>query len=129
MRSACAATLLCLTLLGCSSAAAGGGLAVRASGAPPKLTFVEIDNRHWSSVTIYAVRDGMRRRVGMAVPAHTTTIRIPAHLIDPFGRLQLQAVPDGAGAGITTERLPVSPGQRVTWTLAAKLEMSSIGVW
>ena len=121
--------MLCLTLLGCSSASTSGALAVRASGAPSELTFVEIDNRHWSTVTIYAIRDGMRRRVGTAVPAHTTTIRIPAHLIDPFGRLQLQAIPDGARAGITTDRLPVAPGQRVTWTLAARLEMSSVGVW
>jgi hypothetical protein len=128
MRPPCAATLLCLTLLGCSSAS-GGALAVRASGAPAPITFIEIDNRHWSTVTIYAIRDGMRRRLGTAVPAHTTSLRVPAHLIAPFGRLQLQAVPDGGSPGITTDRLPIAPGQRVSWTLQARLEMSSIGVW
>lgn len=120
--------MLCLTLFGCS-AAAGEALAIRASGAPAPVTYVEIDNRHWSTVTIYAVRDGMRRRLGTVDPAHTTRLHLPAHLIDPLGRVQLQAVPDGTGAPIMTDRLPVGAGQRVNWTLEARLEMSSIGVW
>ena len=128
MRQPCAATMLCLTLLGCASAS-GGALAIRASGAPAPITFVEIDNRHWSTVTIYAVRDGMRRRLGTVDPAHTTRLRLPAHLIDPLGRVQLQAVPDGAGAPLTTGHLQIGAGQRVSWTLEARLEMSSVGVW
>lgn len=128
MRPASAATVLCLTLLGCSSASSGA-LAIRASGESTPITFVEIDNRHWSPVTIYAVREGMRRRLGTAVPGHTTALRIPTHLLDSLHRLQLQAVPDGGTGGIVTDRLPIVPGQRVTWTLEARLEMSSVGVW
>ena len=123
-----AATLLCLTMIGCS-AGVGGALEVQSSGNPAPFTLVEIDNRHWSPVTIYAVRDGMRRRLGVVTPARMTTLRVPAHLMDRLGGLQLLAIPDGAPAGITTDRLRIAPGQRVSWTLEARLEMSSVGVW
>jgi hypothetical protein len=119
---------LCLTLGGCASAS-GGALALSASGAPAPVTLLEVDNRHWSTVTIYAVRDGMRRRLGTAVTARTTTFRVPAHLLDGLGRITLQAVPDGVAPAITTESVSVAAGQRVTWTLQARLEQSSLGVW
>jgi hypothetical protein len=128
MPSRCAATLLCMTLLGCSSATSGA-LATQASDAHSRFTIVEVDNRHWSAVTVYAVRDGMRRRLGTVVTAQTGRFHVPSYLIDPLRRIQLQAVPDGIGVGITTGLMPVGPGQRVSWTLEARLEMSSVGVW
>jgi hypothetical protein len=128
MKSVCAATALCLALGGCAFAS-GGAVAVGASGTPTPVTFLEIDNRHWSTVTIYAVRDGMRRRLGTAVTARTTTLRVPAHLLDGLGLLTLQAVPDGAGRGGVIERVSVTAGQRVTWTIQARLEQSSLGAW
>lgn len=118
--------MLCLAIDGC--AASSGG----APGLPPvpaAFTFVEIDNRHWSPVTIYAVRDGMRQRLGVAITARRTTFRVPPHALDGLGRLTLQAVPDGAAAGITTESVRVAAGQRVAWTLSMRLEQSSLAVW
>lgn len=100
-----------------------------ASGRPAPVTFLEIDNRHWSTVTIYAVREGMRRRLGTAVTARTTTLRVPEHLLDGLGLLTLQAVPEGGGRGGLTERVRVAAGQRVTWTIQARLEQSSLGAW
>lgn len=96
------------------------------SGAIP----LQITNHHYLDITIYAVHDGQRSRVGVAGGSGSTTILLPARLIGLGGQLQLVGDPIGsADERAVTEVIIVQPGQFIQWLLEAGLARSSVAVY
>ncbi len=100
----------------------------RATAAPAP-TLLRVDSHHWSDVTVYAVRDGLRLRLGTVTAASSATFRIPPYLLNLSGELQLVGDPIGGGRLIRMEPIYIRPGGRAEWTLESELGASSLGVW
>ncbi len=90
---------------------------------------LRVDSHHWSDVTIYAVRDGVRLRVGTVSAAGSATFRIPPYLLNFAGELQLVGDPLGGGRPIRMDPIYIRPGGFAEWTLESNLKNSSLGVW
>ena len=91
---------------------------------------LHIDSNHWSDVTVYAVRDGTRMRLGTVTAASSAVFRIPPYMLNLHGELQLEGVPSiSGGSSIRMEPVFIRPGGRAEWTLESDLQRSSLGVW
>ena len=90
---------------------------------------LRVDSHHWSDVTVYAVRDGIRLRLGTVSAASSATFRVPPHLLNLAGELQLVGDPLGGGKPIHMEPVYIRPGGLAEWTLESGLQHSSLGVW
>ena len=64
--------------------------------------FVRVENRSMLDMTVYVVRGGERRRLGLVNALSTQTLTIPSALVDGPGVLRFLADPIGAN------RTPVS---------------------
>ena len=80
----------------------------------PGPTTVEIDNRGFPDMTIYAVNGGQRERLGLAMGHRKTTLTIPAWLIRGGTTLTFLCDPVGSPALPVTEQLGVYPGDVVS---------------
>jgi hypothetical protein len=90
---------------------------------------LRVDSHHWSDVAVYAVRDGIRLRLGTVNAAGSATFRVPPYLLNLAGELQLVGDPLGGGRPVRMEPVYVRPGGRAEWTLESGLQNSSLGVW
>jgi len=101
-----------------------------ASGAVPprERTMVTVKNSNWMDVDVFAVRGTTRVRVGTVTGLSTATFRVPTEYA-PDGNLQLLVDPIGSDATYLTEKISVSPGQRVELTVTSVIRMSSFSVW
>jgi hypothetical protein len=91
---------------------------------------LHVDSYHWSDVTVYAIRDGIRLRLGTVTALGSATFRIPPYLLNLHGELQLEGDPSvGGGKPVRMEPVYIRPGGRAEWTLENGLQRSSIGVW
>ncbi len=91
---------------------------------------LHIDSNHWSDVTVYAVRDGARIRLGTVTATSSAVFRIPPYMLNLHGELQLEGVPSiSGGSSIRMEPVFIRPGGRAEWTLESDLQRSSLGVW
>lgn len=95
---------------------------------PQTAAFVEVTNTNWLDVVVYSVRSGVRWRLGMVRSLSTETFRIPRyHLLSGSG-LRLMADPIGSSQAFVSERIPASPGDRVTFTVAPRLAQSYFAI-
>lgn len=90
---------------------------------------IEIQNRHTLDLTIYVTRSGKAQRVGMAIAARSTHLRIPVRLLSPGNELVLMAHAIGAARRLQSERMVVMPGQQVVWTIDHGFGSASSAVW
>lgn len=96
---------------------------------PDAVVPLQVENHHWSDVTIYVERDGQMQRIGTATATSNSVINFPARLLAPGGLFRLIADPVGSRGVLRTELLSVHPGQTITWTLESQLVRSSVAVW
>jgi hypothetical protein len=100
-----------------------------ASGtAQPERVAVTVKNTNWMDMDVFAVRGGTRARVGSVTGLTTATFRVPANFA-PDGILQFMVDPIGSDAAYVTDKIVVSPGQRVELTIGSVLRMSTFAVW
>lgn len=92
-------------------AACGGGRAVR-PGTEPK-TVLEVDNQSFNDMNIYVVNGGQRIRLGRAIGKVRTDLTIPRGVLTFARELQFEADPAGTRRGGVTNRIWVTPGDRV----------------
>jgi hypothetical protein len=90
---------------------------------------VRVQNRSWADAAIYLVSNGLVQRIGLAPAVGTTTLWVPARLLQPSSDVRLVSAPIGSNRSHATEPLLVRPGQMVELTLDNALGLSSWGVW
>ena len=78
---------------------------------------VQVDNRGFADMVIYAVSGSQRVRLGLASGNTTISFTIPVMLTRGAGPLKFLADPIGGSRSPITEELVVRPGEIVTLTI------------
>ena len=103
-----AAVVTVLTLAACKSTGSSG------APAPPRSeAFVRVENRSMLDMTIYVVRGGERRRLGLVNALTTQMLSIPSVLVEGSGVLRFQADPIGGSRAPISEEIFVRNGDVV----------------
>jgi hypothetical protein len=92
----------------------------------PDTITIRVSNNNSLDMTVYAVNQTMRVRLGLVNTASTQRFTVSLHQISPTGELQLLADPVGSRRTLTSEAIHVFAGQAVEWTLQADLRQSSL---
>jgi hypothetical protein len=77
-------------------------------------TILVVDNQSPLEVTIHALRDGQRRRLGQATALGTTRLTIPESLMFGPTSLRFEVDPIGSPRTVMSQQLTVVPGDEVT---------------
>ena len=96
---------------------------------PDASTTVEVTNRNWSDMVVYAVRAGTRHRLGTVTSMTTRQLRVPRGLASGGSGVLLVADPIGGREYFNTGRIMVGPGQQIQLTLENHLPLSNYSVW
>ena len=78
---------------------------------------VQVENRGFADMVIYAVSGSQRVRLGLATGNSTKSFSIPAALIRGSSPLKFLADPIGGSRSPITEEIVVQPGDIVTLTI------------
>ena len=92
----------------------------------PDTITIRVSNNNSLDMTVYAVNQSMRIRLGIVNTASTQRFTVSLHQVSPSGELQLLADPVGSRRTLTSEAIHVFAGQAVEWTLQADLRQSSL---
>jgi hypothetical protein len=76
-------------------------------------TFVEVENRSMLDMTVYVMRGGERRRLGLVNALSTQVLPIPPVLVEGLGVLRFVADPIGASRTPVSEEIVVRHGDTV----------------
>jgi hypothetical protein len=98
---------LALGALACST-----GRASRGDDEPVKTT-IDVQNQGFNDMTVYALREGVRTRLGIAPGNTTTVLTIPPALLSGTTFLRFVADPIGGNRTPVTEEVDVSPGDQL----------------
>jgi hypothetical protein len=110
-RISAALALFFVTLVACSTMAPGSG------NDQNQRTAVQVDNRGFSDMNVYAARSAQRVRLGMA-PGHSTTLfTVPPGLVSGLTPLRFIADPIGGTRPSVSEEITVAPGDTVVMTI------------
>ena len=123
-RLALVAVVLAVSLGGCSRKS-NPGLAP----APLEEIPLEVTNHHYLDITIYAIHDGQRTRLGVAGGSAHTRMLVPSRLLGVGRELRLYGDPIGSSDGAVTEVVVVQQGQYIEWLLEPGLDRSTISVY
>ena len=96
-----------VVMAGCRSANRGGQAVQRPE------TFVEVENRSMLDMTVYVMRGGERRRLGLVNALSTQVLAIPSTLVEGMGVLRFVADPIGASRTPVSEEIVVRHGDTV----------------
>ncbi|HEY1306146.1 MAG TPA: hypothetical protein VGF24_21480 [Vicinamibacterales bacterium] len=92
----------------------------------PDTITISVSNNNALDMTVYAVNQSMRIRLGTVTTASTQHFTVSLHQISPTGELQLLADPVGSRRTLTSEAIHVTAGQAVEWVLQADLRQSML---
>ena len=92
----------------------------------PDTIEVSVSNNNSLDMTVYAVNQSMRVRLGTVTTASTQHFTLNLHQISATGEFQLLADPFGSRRTLTSEAIHVFAGQSVEWVLQADLRQSSL---
>ena len=96
----------------CSTMAPGSG-----STDQNQRTAVQVDNRGFSDMTVYAARSAQRVRLGLAPGNSTTVLGVPPGLVSGLTPLRFIADPIGGARASVSEEITVAPGDTVMMTI------------
>ena len=101
-----------LSLAGCGTLSPGSG-----GSGQDEATAVQVENRGFVDMTVYAVRSTQRVRLGL-VPGHSTRVfDVPRTLMGGLTQLRFVADPIGATRLSVSEEITVAPGDTVVMTI------------
>ena len=89
---------------------------------------ISVSNSNPLDMTVYAVNQSMRIRLGTVSTASTQRFTVSLHQISPTGELQLLADPVGSRRTFRSEPIQVFAGQFVEWVLQADLRQSTLTI-
>ena len=90
---------------------------------------LRVTNHNFLDVTVYALHNGQRTRVGTVTGSSAQVFYLPPRLLGLAREIQLLGDPIGSTDFALTETLIVQPGQYIEWTLESDLRRSSVGVY
>ena len=90
---------------------------------------LRVTNHNFLDVTVYALHNGQRTRVGTVTGSSSQVFYLPARLLGLGREIQLFGDPIGSTDFAVTETLIIQPGQYIEWTLETDLRRSSVGVY
>ena len=90
---------------------------------------LRVTNHNFLDVTVYAIHNGQRTRVGTVTGSSSQVFYLPPRLLGLGREIQLLGDPIGSTDFALTETLMVQPGQYIEWTLETDLRRSSVGVY
>lgn len=73
-------------------------------------TTLTVENQDFYDMTVYAVVNGQRNRLGIAPGNHTTELTVPSYLLNGVAQLRFVCDPIGGGRTPVTEEITVNPG-------------------
>lgn len=123
-RIALAAIVAAASVAGCFPKGSPGVVAPPTENIP-----LQITNHHYLDITIYAIHDGQRTRLGVARGSAHTDLVLPSRLLGVGRDLRLYGDPIGSSELAITEVITVQPGQFIEWLLEAGLNRSTVGVY
>jgi hypothetical protein len=94
-----------------------GGRSRDSSPDPETPAMLQVENRGFTDMVIYAVSGAQRVRLGIATGNSTKSFNIPRYLIRGAGPLRFLADPIGGNRTPVSEELTVRPGDIVTLTI------------
>lgn len=113
---------LTVLLLGLVSACApAAGTPAPRGPAPEAATTVTVTNENQRDMVMYAVRSGMRFRLGTVPSLDVRTFTIPSTAIPAAGGVRLMADPVGTAAPHTSEAIPVDHGVAIEFRIKKRI--------
>jgi hypothetical protein len=103
-------------VLGLVFLTACGGRSQDSSPNPETPAMLQVENRGFTDMVVYAVSGAQRVRLGIATGNSTKSFTIPTYLLRG-GPLRFLADPIGGNRTPVSEELPVQPGDIVTLTI------------
>lgn len=122
MRAVLTGVLLTIAAAGCSP----GGETEDPS--PQYTTQVVVENNNWLDVNVYAIRDGMRRRLGTVTTNSTRRFRLPRAFVATGGEVRLLVDPIGSSQTRMMPPVAIMGGDRIDLDVFNHLPLSSISV-
>lgn len=89
--------------------------------APEAATTVTVTNDNPRDVVMYAVRSGMRIRLGSVPSLDVRTFTIPADAMPAAGGVRLMADPAGTEPPHASEAIPVDPGAAIEYRIKKRI--------
>ncbi len=105
-------TLLFLGVAACSSLSRGS-----ASSDQNAPTMLQVDNQGFLDMTVYAIHNSQRVRLGSATGNTKTNLAIPSNLIFGLTPLRFIADPIGGNRASVSQEITVAPGDTVVMTI------------
>lgn len=100
-----------------------------AQPAPTDAAVVHVANNNWQDIDVFAVRNGMKLRLGMVQSMGATDFRLPASFIEGAPNVQVYIHPIGSNGGYLSQAMLVNVGQRVDLHVENNLNLTSYSVW
>lgn len=90
---------------------------------------IQVTNNNWLDMAVYAVRNGLRMRLGTVNSLNTETFTVPRALMTGASAFQLVADPIGSSGTFQTQSISVWPGQTVKFQIENQLGISNVSTW
>src|SRR3954466_9867713 len=107
----CSRILFLVVLAGCA------GRSRESTPSPDSETILQVENRDFSDMVIYAISSGQRTRLGTATGNSTKSFVLPQSLVGSGGTFRFQADPIGGNRAPVSEEMSVQPGDVLTLTI------------
>ncbi len=88
--------------------------------------FVTVENNNWSDMRLYALRNGIRYRLGTVVSFTKERFALPRHLQPDHKPVQLLADPIGGRRSVKSYPVYLSSGEELIWALQNNLALSGV---
>lgn len=86
---------------------------------------LEVENHNYLDVVVFAMPDGIWRRLGTVTGTSTTTLEVPGAIASRASGFRLLVDPVGSQAAYLTEPIYASPGDIVVLQVGSVIRMSS----
>lgn len=80
---------------------------------PMEAAYVEVENQSFYDMNVYAIRSGMRVRLGTVSGSQTQVFQIPRSLVNPGLPIRFMADPIGGRQTPYSEEIAVRPGDTI----------------
>lgn len=113
MRSLRHLLLVLLPVLLLAGCAGGRGRGASSADVGTRTT-LEVENRSWSAVNVYAVRGGQRVRLGTVQAVTTSVLTIPSAIVSGVTSLSFLIDPIGSSRTPISQEISVREGDQIT---------------